>query len=440
MTCTPFMSSIVSPGCAARSWSYSFRGIGSRLHGCTDARIGFLCPAGVPAAVRSLALTDVLSRVEADAGKALEILKEYVRFPTISAHKRAQPETAAFVRRLLVENGFEAREYPTDGGPNVVFGQMIVDERKPTLLMYQHYDVQPVDPLNEWKRDPFDPTIEDGKFWGRGCADTKGNFIMQLLAVQAWQGVEGRPPINLKFVVEGEEEVGSPHFGSFVRANQEILHADGATIEGGDHLHEGTPKIELGCKGILYVEMTSRTAKVDQHSSYAAIAPNPAWRLIHALMTLRDAKGRIKVPGWYKDARRPTARELRYLQASAFKADALKEFWGVSEFVGGGDFAERSGRQSRDQGIGRRLRTRAGSVAVVGRRLGPRILQRGRRRALDLGARRLLRRVELPRAERTLPHGGFRWRREAHGRDDGSSLKLISSDPKRNSGRTRVES
>ena len=201
--------------------------------------------------MRRLALTDVLSRVEADAGKALEILKEYVRFPTISAHKRAQPETAAFVRRLLVENGFEAREYPTDGGPNVVFGQMIVDERKPTLLMYQHYDVQPVDPLNEWKRDPFDPTIEDGKFWGRGCADTKGNFIMQLLAVQAWQGVEGRPPINLKFVVEGEEEVGSPHFGSFVHANQEILHADGATIEGGDHLHEGTPKIELGCKGIL---------------------------------------------------------------------------------------------------------------------------------------------------------------------------------------------
>src|SRR6266581_4440537 len=256
MTCTPFMSSIVSPGCAARSPSYSFRGFGSRLHRSTVARVGFLCPPDVPASVRRLALTDVLSRVEADAGKALEILKEYVRFPTISAHKRAQPETAAFVRRLLVENGFEAREYPTDGGPNVVFGQMIVDERKPTLLMYQHYDVQPVDPLNEWKRDPFDAAIEDGKFWGRGCADTKG---------------------NLKFVVEGEEEVGSPHFASFVHANKEMLRADGATIEGGDHLHEGTPKIELGCKGILYVEMKSRTAKVDQHSSYAAIAPNPAW-------------------------------------------------------------------------------------------------------------------------------------------------------------------
>src|SRR5437667_452160 len=143
-----------------------------------------------------MALSDVLGRVEADAEKALETLKEYCRFPTISAHKKAQPETAAFVRRLLAENGFEAREYPTEGGPNVVFGQMIVDERKPTLMMYQHYDVQPVDPLNEWKHDPFDPTIQDGKFWGRGCGDTKGNLIMQLLAVQAWRAVEGRAPAD----------------------------------------------------------------------------------------------------------------------------------------------------------------------------------------------------------------------------------------------------
>lgn len=280
-------------------------------------------------------IADVLSKVESGAQKALELLKEYCSFPTISAHKKAQPETAAFVRRVLAENGFEAREYPTDGGPNVVFGEMHVGDRKPTLLMYQHYDVQPVDPIDEWKRDPFDPVIEDGKFWARGCGDTKGNLIAQLLAVQAWQAAEGAPPINLKFVVEGEEEVGSPHFGSFVEPNKDMLKADGATIEGGDHLHDGTPKIELGCKGILYVELTARTAKVDQHSAYAAISPNPAWRLIHALNTLRDAKGRITIPGWHEDARRPTARELRYLKASSFKGQALKEFWGVREFVGG---------------------------------------------------------------------------------------------------------
>lgn len=282
-----------------------------------------------------MSLTDVLAKVESDSDKALELLKEYCRFPTISAHKKAQPETAAFVRRILGENGFEAREYPTDGGPNVVFGHLIVDETKPTLLMYEHYDVQPTDPLNEWKRDPFDPVVEDGKFWARGCGDTKGNLIAQLLAVQAWREVEGAPPINLKFVVEGEEEVGSAHFKSFVERNKEILKADGATIEGGDHTHDGRPKIELGCKGTLYVELISRTAKVDQHSMYAPIAPNPGWRLIHALNTLRDQRGRVTIPGWLEDARKPTPREVRYLKASGFKAQALKEFWGATELLGG---------------------------------------------------------------------------------------------------------
>src|SRR5437879_11451513 len=113
-------------------------------------RMGFLWPPGLRGAGFRSALSDVLGRVEADAEKALETLKEYCRFPTISAHKRAQPETAAFVRRLLAENGFEAREYPTEGGPNVVFGQMIVDEARPTLPIYQHYNVQLVGPFNQW--------------------------------------------------------------------------------------------------------------------------------------------------------------------------------------------------------------------------------------------------------------------------------------------------
>ncbi len=301
------------------------------------ARIGFLSASAFPARGVPMSLTDVLSRVEPGAEKALELLKEYCRFPTISAQSRAQPETAAFVHRILAEHGFEVKEYPTDGGPNVVFGQMIVSEKKPTLLMYQHYDVQPVDPLDEWTRDPFDPVIEGDKFYARGCGDTKGNLIAQLLAVRAWQEAEGQPPINLKFVVEGEEEIGSRHFPSFVHANTEILHADGATIEGGDHLADGRPKIELGCKGILYVDLVCRTAKVDQHSMYAAISPNPVWRLIQALDTLRDPKGRLKIPRWTEDARRPTARELRYMRKTGLRVEHLKEFWGVRELRGGED-------------------------------------------------------------------------------------------------------
>src|SRR3989442_7500009 len=140
MTRTPFRSSIGSPAWAACSRTYSFRAIrwDPRARVCIAASLhasGSYGSPTFPPRVRALALTDVLARVEADAGKALEILKEYVRFPTISAHKRAQPETAAFVRRLLVENGFEAREYSSDCRPNIVIGQMIVDERKPTLRM-----------------------------------------------------------------------------------------------------------------------------------------------------------------------------------------------------------------------------------------------------------------------------------------------------------------
>jgi acetylornithine deacetylase/succinyl-diaminopimelate desuccinylase-like protein len=284
-----------------------------------------------------MSLTDVLYRVDAGVDPSLELLKAYCRLPSVSAEKKAQPETAAFVRGLLTDLGFEAREYSLDGGPPVVFGQMMVDEKRPTLLMYQHYDVQPVDPIDEWRHDPFDPVIEGDRFLARGCGDTKGNLVAQLLAVNAWKQAGGEPPINLKFVVEGEEEVGSPHFPAFVRDHRELLKADGATIEGGDHLSDGRPKLELGCKGILYVELVCRTAKVDQHSSYAAITHNPAWRLIECLDQLRSRNGRIRIPRWYENARVPTPEELRYLRKTSLRVEDLKEYWGVRSLRGGSD-------------------------------------------------------------------------------------------------------
>lgn len=284
-----------------------------------------------------MTLSEVLDRVDQGVAASLELLQAYCRLPTVSAEKRAQPETAAFVRRLLTDEGFDAREYSTDGGPPVVFGQMVADEKLPTLLMYQHYDVQPVDPIDEWRHDPFDPVIEDGRFLARGCGDTKGNLIAQLLAVRAWRLAAGRPPINLKFVVEGEEEVGSPHFPAFVRDHREILKSDGATIEGGDHMADGRPKMELGCKGILYVDLVCRTAKVDQHSSYAAIAPNAPWRLIECLDRLRAPSGRIRIPRWYEGARVPSSEELRYLRKTSLKVEDLKEYWGVRSLRGGAD-------------------------------------------------------------------------------------------------------
>ena len=274
-------------------------------------------------------LRDVFDRVDTKLEESLALLSDFCRIPSISAEKRSQPKAAAFARKMLAEAGVDAREVPVDGGPPVVLGELRVGNARPTLLMYNHYDVQPVDPLDEWKSDPFDPIVKDGKLFARGSGDTKGNVVAQLAAVRAFLEADGRPPCNIKFVIEGEEEVGSPHFRAFVEANREALKADGATIEGGEHSIRGTPKVEFGCKGTLYVELVSRTAAVDQHSMWAPILPNPAWRLIAALNTLRDPHGRVLIPGWTKTAMKPSKEHLRYLRRAEFREKELLKAWGV---------------------------------------------------------------------------------------------------------------
>jgi len=276
-----------------------------------------------------MSLDDVFDRIDRHLDESLATLAEFCRIPSISAEKRAQPEAAAFLRGLLGRIGIEAREYPTDGGPAVVFGELRAGDDRPTILLYNHYDVQPVDPLDEWKTDPFSPVMKDGKLFARGSGDTKGNVVAQVAAIQAFLETRGGVPCNVKFVVEGEEEVGSPHFRSFVEANRGILKADGATIEGGEHSMHGVPKVEFGCKGTLYVELTARTASVDQHSMWAPILPNAAWRLIHALNTIRDQQGKVLIPGWTRTAMRPTKETIAYLRKAEFREKDLLKAWGI---------------------------------------------------------------------------------------------------------------
>jgi acetylornithine deacetylase/succinyl-diaminopimelate desuccinylase-like protein len=276
-----------------------------------------------------MALADVFGSIEKHADESLTVLAKFCEIPSISAEKRGQPEAAAFVRGLLREVGIDAKEYPTDGGPAVVFGGLHVGDDRPTILLYNHYDVQPVDPLDEWKTDPFRPVVKDGKLYARGSGDTKGNLVAQVAALKGFLEAGDGVPCNVKFVVEGEEEVGSPHFRPFVEANRDLLRADGATIEGGEHTMHGVPKVELGCKGTLYVELTVRTAAVDQHSMWAPILPNAAWRLIHALDTLRDEQGKVLIPGWTRTAMRPTKEMLQYLRKAEFREKDLLRAWGI---------------------------------------------------------------------------------------------------------------
>lgn len=262
-------------------------------------------------------------------------LTEYARVPTISAQNKAFEEGAAATVRLLERYGVRARRMAVPGGPDLVLGTVVEDPDLPTIALYNHYDVQPVDPMNEWKSDPFRPEVREGVLYGRGVADTKGNTVSQCLAQAALRETLGRPPANLRFVVEGEEEMGSPHLLPFADAHPEVFRADAATIEGCDHDERGLPLFSMGSKGILSVEMKVRTAAVDQHSSIATVVPNAAWRLIHALNALRSEDGRVLVKGFYDGAVKPTKEELAYLRKNTWDPRDWEATYGTKLLVKG---------------------------------------------------------------------------------------------------------
>ena len=206
-------------------------------------------------------------------------------------------ECAVLVRDLLERSGIRGEIIPTDGWP-VVYGERIEDPSLPTLLVYGHYDVQPSDPESDWDTPPFEPTVRDGRIYCRGIADNKGQFSANILGAAAWIETAGRLPINLKFVIDGEEESGSPSFEGFLRANAHRLSCD--LIYGSDgHVHEADqPILQFGCRGLIYIEFLARGPSRDLHSgNFGGVAPNPAWKLVHLLATMFSPEGEILVPG-----------------------------------------------------------------------------------------------------------------------------------------------
>ncbi|HLF05787.1 MAG TPA: M20/M25/M40 family metallo-hydrolase, partial [Thermoplasmata archaeon] len=175
----------------------------------------------------------VYARIDAQFERFLDELKDYCRVPTVSAERKAEDEGAEAARKFLDSRGVRTRRMRVEGGPDIVIGDAIQDPSLPTIALYNHYDVQPVDPLSEWKTDPFDPVVKDGSLYARGSADTKGNAVAQAVAMEAIREVCGSLPVNLRYMIEGEEEVGSPHLPAFADANPALFKADGATIEAG---------------------------------------------------------------------------------------------------------------------------------------------------------------------------------------------------------------
>ncbi|MFI5420413.1 MAG: M20/M25/M40 family metallo-hydrolase, partial [Nitrososphaerales archaeon] len=230
----------------------------------------------------------------------VESLKKLVRQPSVSAQNLGLKECAEMVRKQMAELGFSVKLIKIPSAPDVVYGTLKGDQKDAkTLVVYNHYDVQPPEPLEEWNSEPYDPVVRNGKLFGRGVGDDKGELVARFNAVEAILNSGGRIKPNLKWFVEGEEEVGSPHLHGFVEKNKALLKGDGCLWEAGDRSPGGRSEIHLGVKGLLYVEYRVKVGKKDQHSQYGAIAPNPAWRLVNLLKTIRNADGKILIDGFY---------------------------------------------------------------------------------------------------------------------------------------------
>ena len=280
-------------------------------------------------------LQRVYSYIDEHSGEIVERLQTLCRQPSVSAQGLGLEEMAQLVKSMMEELGLRTELVPLKEGPPVVYGELTSKASNKTLVIYNHYDVQPPEPLELWESDPWAAEIRDGKIYARGAADNKANIASRLAAIEAFLKTQGDVPCNIKFVVEGEEEIGSPHLKEFIYAHQDRLTGDGALWEFGGLDYGDVPGITLGLKGMLYVELSVRTLGRDAHSAHAAIVESPAWRLLRALSTIQDGQGRIAVEGWYDDVREFTPEELEALEREPFDEEQLKRDLGVAKFLRG---------------------------------------------------------------------------------------------------------
>jgi acetylornithine deacetylase/succinyl-diaminopimelate desuccinylase-like protein len=252
-------------------------------------------------------MNQVVDFINVNRDRYVEELKQYLAIPSVSA----LPQHAADVRRAAEWTGDALRSVgmenvrlmDTPGNP-VVYGDWMHATGKPTILFYGHYDVQPVDPVELWTSPPFEATVRDGEIYARGAADDKGQVFMHIKAVEAHLKQAGSLPINLKFLIEGEEEVGSAHLDDVVRAHKQELGADVVVISDSPMFDRGIPSICYGLRGLNYFQIDLRGTKSDLHSgSFGGAVANPAFVLAQLLAQMKDRSGRIKIPGFYDDVR-----------------------------------------------------------------------------------------------------------------------------------------
>jgi len=282
-------------------------------------------------------MTDIKAVDAAITERTDQSLKELARLcaqPSVAAQGLGMEPCAELVKEMLAARGFEVQILPTAGFP-VVFAERKGRSDR-TLLFYNHYDVQPPEPLELWEAPPFEPTIRDGKMYARGVSDDKGHILCRLAAIDAILAVDGELPCNVKFLIEGEEEIGSVNLTPFVEDHTDLLAADACLWEFGYVNHEGVPIQYAGLRGICYVELSIRTASRDVHSGTGgSIFPNAAWRLTWALNTLKTPEEHIRIPGFYDKVVPPTERDLQLLENLPDPSDEYKERYDLQGFIKG---------------------------------------------------------------------------------------------------------
>jgi acetylornithine deacetylase/succinyl-diaminopimelate desuccinylase-like protein len=260
-------------------------------------------------------------------------LTQLCRQPSVSARGEGIDECAEIVAELLRNRGFRAEVSPTDGGHPIVLAHADGQTATRTLLCYNHYDVQPPEPLELWESPPFAPELREGKLFARGAKDDKGDFMARLAALDALRAVHGKYPCPITFLVEGEEEIGSPHLPAWVERHADQLRVDGAIWEEGNIDAEGHSMLSLGARGLLYVELSVRTLPYDAHSGGANLLPNAAWRLTWALAGLKGQDERVLIPGFYDRVMLPTARQEELLAALPSQEASIKETYGLAHLL-----------------------------------------------------------------------------------------------------------
>ena len=288
-------------------------------------------------------LNNALTYAQSHHPDTLTMLKEFIRIPSISTlpeHRSDMDRAAQWLADKLTSIGLEHAEVMPTPGPAVVYADWLhAGPQAPTLLIYGHYDVQPVDPVDEWHTPPFEPTIKADNLFARGATDDKGQLYIHLAAVEAYMQASGKLPINVKFLFEGEEELGSLHLGEFIEAHKTLLQTDAAIISDNPIADANTPILVTAIRGLVYMEVSMRGSSQDLHSgTYGGVVENPLNAMARLLAALRDDNGTITIPGFYDRVRQLTPVERQAINENATTAANILAETGAPAVWGEADY------------------------------------------------------------------------------------------------------